>query len=349
MHRELATSPAPWPTRILYLPPWLVALGTICAALVLPAHTASAAARWALAASLLFFGLPHGSGDWWVLRLAAGGRWQGGTRALLLGGYVLASLLTLAFWWWQPGLALAGFLALTVWHFGSADASVLLPGRRPMRDVAWWLFAVGRGLLVIFTPLAFRPVESAALLEPFAALAGGPGRVVADLLAAARPLVWLGAALLTVGLKIAAGGRPVWPRDRAMTCNFLETGVLLALFRLAPPLLAFAGYFVAFHAWRHVLRVEWLLHPATPLPLGRALADFHRRTLPLTLLSLLGLALIFVLWPALSGGTAGWTTAYFVLLSVLTVPHAWVIGWLDAQGGPMTRNIGQDQSAAMPG
>lgn len=316
--------------RVLYVLPWLAAFGTVCAALTLRAQAADALAGWGLAASVLLFGLPHGAGDWWVLRLAAGERWRGWARVFLVGGYVLAALLTLAFWWWQPGWALAGFLALTVWHFGSADALVLLPGRRPMRDAAWWLFALGRGLLVIGTPLAFRPAESAVLLEPFAALAGEPGRVGAVVLRGAPPLLWTGAALLTVGLQIAKGGRPVWPRDRALTCCFLETGVLLALFRLAPPLLAFACYFVAFHAWRHVLRIEERLHPEGPLPLGRALADFHRRTLPLTLLALPGLGLIFAVWPALSGGPAGWRTAYFVLLSALTAPHAMVIGWLDA-------------------
>ena len=320
--------------RAVYLLPWLAALGTVCAALLLPTHTTGALAGWGLAASVLFFGLPHGAGDWWVLQLAAGARWRGGARVFLPGVYVLAALLTLGLWWWRPGWALAGFLILTAWHFGSADASVLLPGRRPWRDAAWWLFAVGRGLLVVCTPLAFRPEESARLLTPFAALGDGPGQVAAAAWHAARPLLWVGALSLTVGLQIEKGGRPVWPRNRALTCAFLETGVLLALFRLAPPLLAFTCYWVAFHCWRHVLRIEWRLHPAAPLPPARAVADFHRRTRLLTLLSLFGLALILRLWPALATGAAGWRTAYFVLLSALTVPHAMVIGWLDAAAVP---------------
>ena len=313
----------------MYGVPWLAVLVTVGAALCGQVRTLDGVAGWGLAASLLLFGLPHGSGDWWVMQLAAGTRWRGKMRWQLVGGYVLAALLTLAVWRWQPGAALVGFLALTAWHFGSADASVLLPEARPMRDPAWWLFAVGRGLLVICTPLTFRPGESARLLEPFAALSGAPGVVVADILRVARPLVWTGAILLTVGLRVEAYGRPIWQRDRRLTYAFVETAVLLALFRLAPPLLAFVCYWVAFHAWRHILRIEGLLHLGVLLPLGRAVLDFHRRTVWLTLLSLLGLVGIYMLWPAVDG-----RTAYFVLLSALTVPHAAVIGWLDRRTDP---------------
>ena len=327
MHRELAVSPPTnRPGLVLYGIPWLAALAAVVAALSLPPRTANTLAGWGLAASVLFCGLPHGAGDWWVMRLAAGDRWRGRARVGWVAGYVLAVLLTLGVWRWRPAWALVGFLALTVWHFGSADASALLPAARPWRDGSWWLFGIGRGLLAICTPLVFRPVEGAEILLPFAALAGEPGPIVADILTAARPLLWTGAILLTVGLRIETHGQPVWGRDRAVTYNFAETAVLLALFRLAPPLLAFLCYWVAFHAWRHVWRIEGLLHPGTVLPVGRALADFHRRTLWLTLLSLPGLAVIFLLWP-----TVDRLTAYFVLLSALTVPHAVVIGWLDEQ------------------
>ena len=80
--------------------------------------------------------------------------------------------------------------------------------------------------------------------------------------------------MLTVGLRIAVRGQPIWARDRALTYNFVETAVLLALFRLAPPLLAFLCYWVAFHAWRHVLRIEGLLHPGIALSAGRRAGGF---------------------------------------------------------------------------
>ena len=69
----------------------------------------------------------------------------------------------------------------------------------------------------------------------------------------------------------------------------------------------------------------------TALPWWRSLLDFHRRTLPLTALSLLGLGLVFAAWPTLGRGANPTVVAYLILLSILTVPHAFVIGWLDRQ------------------
>lgn len=317
---------------ILYGVPWLAAFATATAALALPAARANSLAVWILVGSIPFFGLPHGSADWWIMQMAAGPRWnRWQTRAVLAAVYTLAALATLGVWHGQPGLALAGFIALTVWHFGSAEASVLLPDKTPLRDPVWWLFGVGRGLLVIFTSLTFWPAKSAAVLLPFASLGHGTGEVIAGLLRVAPSLLWLGAALQTVGLCLEIRLQSTRPDQRSLAFEGLETGVLLLLFRVAPPLLSFACYWVAFHAWRHLLRMEWTLPPSRPLPLWRAVVDFHRRTLPLTLLSLIGLGLIFLVWPALLHGSAQVITAYLILLSTLTVPHAIVVGWLDGK------------------
>lgn len=323
-----AAPPAP-AVGALYVVPLVVALGAVGAGLVLPSGRLEIVGNAALAASVPLFGLPHGAADWWVMRLAAGPRW---TLAARVGGaavYVAAALLTLGFWRWQPALALPGFLALTAWHFGTAEASVLLPERPTFRDAVWWMFAVGRGLLVVFTPLAFRPVETARVLGPFAELGAGTTEAMAALFRMALPLVWVGAILQTAAIRLDARAQPGVVGRRRFACNLLETCVLLMLFRVAPPLLAFVSYWIAFHAWRHVLRLESLLRPdGGRLAWWRTLADFHRRTWLLTVLSLPGLGLIFLAWPDLRRG-AGAVVAYLILLSALTVPHAVVIGWLD--------------------
>ena len=310
---------------VLYGIPWLAAFAAIVTALGFGPARAESLAVWLLMGSILCFGLPHGAADWWVMRGLVGGR----VRPALVANYVLAALATLGFWRWQPAWALAGFLALTAWHFGSADASVLLWDKTPLRDPVWWLFAVGRGLLVIFTPLTFWPVQSAQVLMPFVALGNGTGSVVSRLLRVAPDFLWLGAALQTAGLCLEIRTRFTRRDQRTLAFEGLETGVLLMLFRVTPPLLGFACYWIGFHAWRHLLRVEGTLHPSDEIPLWRAVVDFHRRTLPLTLLSLFGLGLIFLAWPVLLHGSANLITAYLILLSALTVPHAIVIGWLD--------------------
>jgi hypothetical protein len=45
----------------------------------------------------------------------------------------------------------------------------------------------------------------------------------------------------------------------------IETFLLLFLFYLTPPLLSVGTYFVAFHAWRHLLRLSALRDQLTPI------------------------------------------------------------------------------------
>ena len=324
----------PTPSRTtggaLYFGPWAAVVTTVAASLLLPRTAAARPGLYVLALSIPLFGLPHGSADWWVMRLAAGGRWNLPVQARCAAVYVLASLATLLFWRWLPATALVGFLALTAWHFGSAEASVLMPERRTFQDGIWWMFAVGRGLLVVFLSLAFRPAETWVVLEPFAMLGGNVGLALVGLLRAAPWLVWTAAVLQTFAIRLEARAHPGGTGRRSFTCNILETCLLLMLFRVVPPLLAFACYWVAFHAWRHVWRLESLVTPDDAgLPWWRCLLDFHRRTLPLTLAALLGLVLIFAAWPKLAQGANPGAVAYLILLSILTVPHAVVIGWLD--------------------
>ena len=314
---------------VTYLVPWVAVVGAVLLALVLPEFAAGKLGLYALAASIFLFGLPHGSADWWVMRLAAGGRWNLRTQARCAAVYVLASVVTLLFWRALPATALVGFLGLTAWHFGSAEASVLMPERPTFRDAVWWMFAVGRGLLVVFTSLAFRPAETFRVLLPFVELGGNVPAALTGLGRAAIWLVWTGAVLQTVAIRQDARALPGVVGRRRFARNIVETCLLLMLFRVAPPLLAFACYWVAFHAWRHIWRLEWIVEGEDAgMPWWRMLLDFHRRTLPLTLAALLGLGLVFVAWPTLAR-SANTTVAYLILLSILTVPHAVVIGWLD--------------------
>ena len=110
-----------------------------------------------------------------------------------------------------------------------------------------------------------------------------------------------------------------------------ETALLLGLFWAAPPLFAITLYFAAVHAWRHILRVERF--EGAPLQsarqIARAMANFHLRVAPITIAALLGLAPVLALWPQLRADPRSLGTAFLVLISALTLPHAVVVGALD--------------------
>lgn len=96
-----------------------------------------------------------------------------------------------------------------------------------------------------------------------------------------------------------------------------------------PPLLAFAAYFGAWHAARHVAR----LLSADPANagalaaghLGRPLARFARQAFLPTVASVTVLGLLW--WGA--GGAEGFVAAHLGLIAALTMPHVAVVAALD--------------------
>ena len=54
-------------------------------------------------------------------------------------------------------------------------------------------------------------------------------------------------------------------------------------------------------------------------------ANFYKKALPITALSLIGLVAIFFVFRSDLSVLSQWTSAYLILLSALTVPHAVLI------------------------
>ena len=293
-----------------------------------------------LIAGGLAFGMPHGAGDWLLMRARSRSQAQLARWTLL---YLALAVAVGALWFWSAPWALGFFLALTAWHWGSGDAHWLddaqRDGRRGARpDAPWLLFAVGRGLLVMAAPLALRAPQSAQFLRAIAQLTarnGAPLPIEGALQVAplALQLALFCSALAWLWLELRA-------RDCALDCGRArraralvgaESAGLLLLFWAAPPLFAVALYFAAVHAWRHILRVQQLR--AVPLcgarQIARGVARFHWSVAPITALALAGMAPLLWLWPQIAGNARALSAAYLVLISALTLPHALILLWLD--------------------
>ncbi|SFK86220.1 beta-carotene 15,15'-monooxygenase, Brp/Blh family [Methylorubrum salsuginis] len=265
----------------------LVGLGLIASAL-LPRD-----ASWLTAlGAVIVLGVPHGALDGAVavplLRPRFGRLWFGVFALPYLG----LSALVLIAWQVAPLATLAGFLALSVLHFGEEDAG---PGR-PVE-------ALVRGGLPIALPALLRPEETA---EIFALVARVP---MPQLPAWWSAAAWLWLALATLWLTIYR------PR-RALLA---ECAGLAAAFWLLPPLTAFALYFVGLHGPRHMRAlVRDPVRAPTIDTMGRAV----RAALPIFALTLgLGAGL----WPLYAPGSPDPTATLLALtlqiLSALTLPH----------------------------
>ncbi|GAA4025107.1 hypothetical protein GCM10022409_06350 [Hymenobacter glaciei] len=286
---------------------------------------APAAANWLLGPALLvgmvLLGVAHGACDQFVVpathpALARGrGRYWAGFLAGYLGLAAVVGLL----WWQQPGLTLLLFFGLTAWHWGSGDAPQQGVGRGQ-----WLAHSLLRGSLLFAVPLWHWPTETQAIVNGLLALTG----------ATPAGLALLGPAAAGLALAIALGHGALWlsyvrkgQRDLARV-DALEVLLLLALLLVLPPVLAAGVYFVFWHSLQHVLRMNALMDRNTRARrrgLGQELRFFLRRSAPLLLISIAGLAVLFGLaWAHAASGTV-LVSLTLLAASVVTLPHALLV------------------------
>ena len=135
------------------------------------------------------------------------------------------------------------------------------------------------------------------------------------------PAVVLGHLLLWLGY--------VWQRQSGLArTDLLEVLLLTSLLVVLQPVLAGGVYFVFWHSLQHVLRMNQLMAPslAGPRPgLWAEMRFFLRRSAPLLLISLTGLAVVFGLaWMRAPSGTV-LVSLTLLAASVVTLPHALLV------------------------
>ena len=276
---------------------------------------------WLLLGSALLFGLPHGAYDFWIL-FDSTRRERQSFRAFfgLLTTYLILALTVVVVWYFLPSVVLIGFLALTAWHFGSGDAIWETENRKD-----WLINSLGRGLLVMSAPLAFYQTESGSVLAKLDA------KSAEILLSVAPYTLAIGIVLISLNNSVALfQDFKLQTENRLLT--LFEAFFLLLFFWLTTPLLAVTVYLIGVHSWRHLLRLEIYEQREKAFErknLRQIISRFHQRALPVTLISLAGLGLIFWLWELRISDLTNYTSAYLVLLSALTVPHAALITWTE--------------------
>ena len=288
--------------------PWICAglLGSF--GLLFPAQASTLAPVFFLASAIVL-GVPHGACDPWV----PGWVNQKPSRIPFLFWffvlYLLLSFLYLLVWKAFPMAATVFFLLLTVWHWGTADASWLYPP-----GLRWLSFGLGRGLWVMLTPFAFHTPEAWRVVQLMAPNAGSP------------PPDSLFQWLLLLPLVLTVLSRPAW-------LEWGETFLLILLLAFTPPLVGVGTYFVAFHAWRHLLRLgeirDRLAANAASSAWLRSLGRLLLFAVPLTIATLLLLPLLPRFLGLHPANQEEWVGSYLILLAVLTLPHAILVGWMD--------------------
>ena len=315
--QSITSSPvrADFPQRYSYA----AVLGALAVGLLAPA-----AANWllgpVLVVGMVVLGVAHGACDQFVVpathpALAGSQRryWAG-----FLGGYLGLAAVVGALWWWWPGVAVAVFFGLTAWHWGSADAP--LTGQR----VLWVAHSLLRGGLIFAVPLWHRPTETQSTVNGLLTLAGAAPVSSAAIAQATAVLV----PVMVAGHLLLWGSYTWQQRGRLARTDMLEVLLLSALLVVLPPLLSGTVYFVCWHSLQHVLRMNQLMDRLAAVPrrgLWAELRFFLRRSAPLLLISLAGLALVFgVAWSRTANASV-FVSLALLAASVVTLPHALLV------------------------
>jgi Brp/Blh family beta-carotene 15,15'-monooxygenase len=234
-------------------------------------------------------GLPHGALDHRVGTEEL--RWS---PQLFYVAYLAAGLAMAAAWYLLPLASATLFLVLSAWHFGEADVRSLpvQPGWRPALNLA-------RGGLVVGLLAASWPAEVASLLGPWAPVSVTLPRTVA------LPLVlWT----FNVGLMLVAVPRT---HRKRVAYAALDAALVAAWLWTAEPLLAFVGYFTAWHSFDH-LRLLGARFRLAPSALAAAVV-------PYTVLATAGGAAIA--WIGLGLFSATFAAAALGAVSAVATPH----------------------------
>ena len=296
------------PSTLRQTIPWIGAVLLCLGSILFPKEAATAAPVFFLSSAVVL-GVPHGACDPWVPGWLLHRPSRLPFLAAFFALYLAISFLYLLLWKAAPFPATLFFLLLTAWHWGTADASLIFPiGWR------WLLFGLGRGLWVMLGPFAFHTPEAWHVVTLMAPGAGTPPSSV----------FFQGLLMLPMVLTFASRpGRSQWG----------ETFLLVLLLALAPPLVGVGTYFVAFHAWRHLLRLAEIRDHLDPRAsafvwlqsLGRLLLF----AVPLTVATLLLLPMVPRFLGLSPSNQEEWVGTYLILLAVLTLPHAILVGWMD--------------------
>ena len=244
-------------------------------------------------AFVVVIGLPHGAFDGAIARHLGYARTLGGLIKFITIYLGLAAA-AVAFWVWQPGLALALFLLISALHFGSGDATAASGIARAVQIAA-------HGGVAVFGISLFHLQQVTPL---YVALANGDV-MLAVLMTEIFPLFIMPVAALYLIAAI---------RDAGLRPRLVELALLCLLLSVVPPLVGFAIYFCVIHTGRHMRHI-WDRVSAHTAP-----RHIISQAVWFTLASWGGGA-IMLLWLDSGNISQDLLQVIFIGLAALTVPH----------------------------
>ncbi len=265
---------------------------------------------------LFVLGIPHGSLDHVIEEqgaVASGGKTFSLWRFLV--AYLSVMAIYALVWVGFPGLSLVFFLLLSAWHFGETDLQDHRLGRGWLAQAVF----VGYGSVLLFGLLA----NDAGMTREILASLLGANEALDGFVDLVEQYPWL---RFSEFFALALGGALVGSGRRF---EYLRLGVILGIALFLPLLEGFLLYFCHHHAWLNMLRVKKRIYGEGRRGLYAMLKDMA----PFSLISVVGIVILVASSP-LWLSQVNPVLLFFILISVLTLPHAGVMSrFYDRQPG----------------
>lgn len=289
----------------------MAGIGTILATTLIGAGTPT------LHVMLLVFllpicGIPHGALDYYLGYKTFSHRFGRRWAVWFVTTYLIVMLAVTAVWMVKPMWSLFAFLFLTLYHFGTGDAT--LTSNTPL--VFRFTEVIARGGMVITFPAV---VAQAEVIELFSYLVPESGAVVlTGGLANVAPLA-SACMLLTAGWGLVEFVRF---RNLVSIGRVMELLTVALIFLNLPPLLAFTVYFSGLHSLRHMLTVA---DCKTKGSLLTPLTDAFRMAMPVTIATFVIGAAAYLMLGGLSFDMSSLMKVVFIGIASMTYPHVVLI------------------------
>lgn len=266
---------------------------------------------YALAASVLIIGMPHGALDHKIYFKALHKEETIATQVKFYMGYLFIVLVYAWLWYVQPFIGFLLFMMFTLYHFGQSDTERL--------ELNGWLkqlFILARGLsiagLILFGSDPFytsRVVESVTGISLIS--------IVYNFTTVENLRLFFALLYPTVYLISSFFSSKV-PLKNWLT---IDAFMVPLLFSWVDPIFAFAIYFGLWHGYNHTkTMLDFMSTPEHKY----GFKWFYKETALYSIISYVGLLLIYYLVEAF-GNEALLVAILFTLISVITLPHMLVV------------------------
>jgi Brp/Blh family beta-carotene 15,15'-monooxygenase len=214
-------------------------------------------------------------------------------------------------WVWLPLLSFLIFLAITLYHFGQADAE-----RFNLSSTAKKVLQYSRGLTIV--GLIVYGSDPIYISEVIKVITGYDSlNLIASvnnyfIIPLSFSLIYPIAYLFVISF--VADTNPPF-------IYLADAFVVPSLFAIADPFFAFAVYFGGWHSYNHA---KTMLNYLNRRNLNVSMKWFYKKTLLLSVMSYVGLAILYFATQAF-GNEKLLIALLFILISVLTLPHIFIV------------------------